>query len=62
MDIHCAIKEKLNMFLKSNNVPHILLYGPYGSGKKTLLIDFIKSIYKNTIEYKENVMAIKCAL
>lgn len=62
MDIHCAIKEKLNMFLKSNNVPHILLYGPYGSGKKTLLIDFIKSIYKNTIEYKENVMTINCAL
>lgn len=62
MDIHSDIKKKLNMFLKNNNVPHILLYGPYGSGKKTLLIDFIKTIYKDISEYNENVMTFNCAL
>lgn len=62
MNIHSEIKNKLGLFLENNNVPHILLYGPYGSGKKTLLMEFIKNIYKDTNEYRENVMNINCAL
>jgi len=62
MNIHSEIKEKFDVFLKNNNVPHILLYGPYGSGKKTLLMDFIKKIYNDSNEYRENVMNINCAL
>ena len=62
MNIHSEIKKKLDLFLENNNVPHILLYGPYGTGKKTLLMDFIKKIYKDPHEYRENVMNINCAL
>ena len=62
MEIHGKIKEKLNTFFKNNNVPHILLYGPYGSGKKTLLMEFIKTIYKDSVEYSQNVMYINCAV
>ena len=62
MDIHTEIKEKLDLFLKNNNVPHILFYGPHGSGKKTILTTFIKKIYTDQDEYQKNVMSINCAL
>ena len=62
MDIHTEIKQKLDLFLENNNVPHILFYGPYGSGKKTLLMDFIKKMYQDQNEYQKNVMIINCAL
>lgn len=62
MNIHSEIKNKLDLFIENNNVPHILLYGPYGTGKKTLIMNFIKKIYKDPNEYRENVMNINCAL
>lgn len=62
MLVHGTIKAQFNTFLENNNVPHILLYGPYGSGKKTLLMEFIKSIYQNPKEYSNNVVMINCAL
>ena len=62
LDIHTTIKNKLDTFLKNNNVPHILFYGPHGSGKKTLVNDYIDKIYPNKSEYKQNVMSINCAL
>jgi len=62
MDIHTEIKEKLDLFLKNNNVPHILFYGPHGSGKKNILTTFIKKIYTDQDEYQKNVMSINCAL
>ena len=62
LEIHTDIKNTLKNFLLNNNVPHILFYGPHGSGKKTLVNDYIKEIYPNSIEYKQNVMSINCAL
>ena len=62
LDIHTSIKKKLDTFLKNNNVPHILFYGPHGSGKKTLVNDYINKIYPNKHEYQQNVMSINCAL
>lgn len=62
LEIHKDIKKKLNNFLKDNNVPHLLFYGPCGSGKKTLVNEYIHSIYPNTNEYKQNVMKVDCAL
>ena len=62
LDIHKEIKEKLNTFLQNNNVPHLLFYGPHGSGKKTLVYDYIQQLYPDREEYKQNVMIINCAL
>lgn len=62
LEIHTEIKAKLNNFLKENNVPHLLFYGPCGSGKKTLVNEFIKSIYPNPEEYRQNVINVDCAL
>ena len=52
LSIHQEIKEKLQNFIKNNNVPHLLFYGPAGSGKKTLVNEFIHTIY-NQNEYRE---------
>ena len=49
LNIHQQIKDKLAIFLKNNNVPHLLFYGPPGAGKKTLVNDFIDQIYENQI-------------
>lgn len=61
LNIHQQIKDKLAIFLKNNNVPHLLFYGPPGAGKKTLVNDFIDKIYENQNEYKQNVMKVNCA-
>jgi DNA polymerase III delta prime subunit len=62
MEIHSKIKEKLEQFKKNNNVPHILFYGPPGSGKKTLVHNFISSLYETSEIYNQNVMIVNCAL
>jgi replication-associated recombination protein RarA len=62
LDIHNTIKNKLDFFLKDNNVPNIVFYGPSGTGKRTLVYDFIYKIYNNNIDSIQNyVIAINCA-
>ena len=33
-NLHRKIKQKLNHFIETNKIPHIIFYGPNGSGKK----------------------------
>tara|TARA_B110000858_G_scaffold197938_1_gene261611 strand:+ start:5762 stop:6553 length:792 start_codon:yes stop_codon:yes gene_type:complete len=61
-ELHTEIREKLNGFLKNNNVPHLLFYGPHGSGKKTIVNDYVNTIFPNGEEKRQNVMKINCAL
>ncbi len=62
LDIHRKIKDKLDFFIKENKIPHIIFYGPSGSGKRTILNQFIYNIYKND-KHKINqyVMYVDCA-
>jgi replication-associated recombination protein RarA len=53
--------EKLNFFLKENKIPNIIFHGPIGSGKKTLLNQFIQKIYPDKQVLKEQVMQVNCA-
>ena len=46
LDIHKPIINKLDFFVKENKIPHIVFYGPTGSGKRTILNKFISNIYK----------------
>jgi len=62
MELHPEINEKLEKFLKNNNVPHLLFYGPHGSGKKTIVHDYINKIFPKSEERRQNVMKINCAL
>lgn len=62
LDIHQEIKEKLDWFLKNNNMPHLLFYGPHGSGKKTLVNNYVNKIFPIFEQRRQNVMKINCAL
>jgi len=62
LSIHETLKEKLTYFLKMNKIPNIIFHGPPGSGKKTILNDFISDIYhadkKNIARY---TMYVNCS-
>ena len=42
---HSAITNKLVSLSKSDELPHLLFFGPSGSGKKTRVMALIKEIY-----------------
>lgn len=62
INIHKDIKDKLQHFIRNNKIPNIIFYGPSGSGKKTLVFEFISSIYNNDkAMIKSYVMYVNCA-
>lgn len=62
LDIHRHIKEKLDYFYKANKIPHIIFHGSSGSGKFTLVYDFIQKIYDHDKQkIKTNVMIVNCS-
>lgn len=59
---HLSIIQKLDWFLFSNKIPHIILHGTAGSGKRTVMYDFLNKIYGNDKQkLKTNVMIVNCA-
>lgn len=59
---HPDIKEKLNFFLNSKDIPNIIFYGKSGSGKRTIVHRFINEIYENDKDLLKNyVMYVNCA-
>lgn len=61
LDIHKNIKLQLKKFIEHNKIPNILLYGDSGSGKKTILHEFISQIYNGINNKKDYIMYINCA-
>ena len=62
LPIHAKIYEKLDYFYKSNKIPHIIFHGSSGSGKRTIVDNFILKIYQNDKhKIKTNVMLVNCA-
>jgi hypothetical protein len=59
-NFHSKIYKKLDYFHKKEDIPHILFHGDYGSGKKTILIDFLNKIYNNNIT-PSYVMYVNCS-
>lgn len=45
---HQHIHQKLNYFLSTNKIPNIIFHGSTGSGKKTILYNFLDRIYSKT--------------
>ena len=45
--IHEDIITKLDIFTKLGKVPNIIFYGPNGSGKHTIVNNFVSKLYKN---------------
>lgn len=61
-NIHQNIYNKLDIFIQKQKIPHILFYGNSGSGKRTIVNNFIKKIYGNdNNKIKSNVMFVNCA-
>ncbi len=58
INIHENIKEKLMNFIKNEQVPNILLHGPSGGGKRTLVKEFINKLY--TDQQNDLVMYVEC--
>ena len=57
-----SVREKLDNFIKTNKVPHIVFHGPSGSGKRTLVNEFINRIYGGDKQkITEMTMFINCA-
>jgi hypothetical protein len=62
LNIHSSIKEKLEYFYQHRKIPNILFHGASGSGKRTILQNFIHMIYDNNkTKIKDFVMYVNCA-
>ena len=62
LDVHTSIHEKLNFFHKMHKIPNIIFHGESGSGKYTIVNDFINKIYDgNKEKIKDFVMYVNCA-
>jgi DNA polymerase III delta prime subunit len=62
LQIHQPIKEKLAYFQSIHKIPNIIFHGPSGSGKRTIVSEFINNVYDNDREkIKALVMYVNCA-
>jgi DNA polymerase III delta prime subunit len=62
LNIHQNIKEKLNYFHEIHKIPNIIFHGPTGSGKRTIVNEFIHKIYNSDREkIKSFVMYVNCS-
>jgi DNA polymerase III delta prime subunit len=62
LPIHQNIKNKLNYFYEIHKIPNILFHGPSGSGKRTIVNEYIQKIYNNDKEkIKLFVMYVNCS-
>jgi len=62
LNIHQTIKEKLDYFYEIHKIPNIIFHGPNGSGKRSIVSDFINKIYDNDKDkIKLFVMFVNCS-
>ncbi len=62
LDIHKNIEQQLEGFHNKNMIPNIIFHGPSGSGKGTIVNNFVDMIYnKNKDHIKSFVMNVNCA-
>lgn len=53
---------RLNHFLDTKKIPNIIFHGNSGSGKRTIVNNFLLKIYNNDkIKLKTNVMMVNCS-
>lgn len=62
INLHETIINKLHFFLENKKIPNIIFHGPSGSGKRTIVHQFVSDIYENDKELVEAyVMNVNCA-
>lgn len=59
---HESVHKKLDYFFTSKEIPHIIFHGSSGTGKRTILHNFLYKIYDgDKHKLKTNVMFVNCA-
>jgi len=62
LHIHQSIKDKLDYFYKIHKIPNIIFHGPSGSGKRSIVNEFIDKIYDgDRTKIKSFVMYVNCS-
>jgi hypothetical protein len=62
LPVHENIKKKLQYFYETQKIPHLIFHGSPGTGKRTLVYDFLNKIYgQDKNKLKHNVMFVNCA-
>jgi DNA polymerase III delta prime subunit len=62
LHVHETIVSKLNNYIIQKKIPNLLFHGVAGSGKKTILFDFLKSVYGDNKKFIQNyIMTVNCA-
>jgi hypothetical protein len=62
LNIHEQIRATLDTYRQQHKIPNIVFHGPAGSGKKTLVREFIRAIYDNNRPCLDAyVMYVNCA-
>ncbi len=60
--IHPTVLQRLSYFIQTHKIPHLLFHGNSGTGKRTIVNQFIREIYQNSQKQMEsNVMYVNCA-
>ena len=56
------VLSKLNHFFETKKIPNIIFHGSSGSGKRTIVNNFLSRIYDNDIlKHKNHVMTVNCS-
>jgi DNA polymerase III delta prime subunit len=62
LSLHAPIYSKLDTFYTSNKIPNLIFHGVSGSGKRTIVNEFLCKIYNaDHAKMKANVMVVNCA-
>jgi len=57
-----TIKERLDQFYISKKIPHLIFHGASGTGKRTIVHEFLLKIYNSDKSImKSNIMLVNCA-
>ena len=60
--VHETVRQKLDAFYESKKIPHIIFHGASGTGKLTIVQEFIHRIYQGDKQrIKTNVMTVNCS-
>jgi hypothetical protein len=62
LPVLASVQNKLDYFFYSKKIPHIIFHGPTGTGKRTIVHNFLSKIYGNDkAKMKSNIMFVNCA-
>lgn len=50
LDFHTQLNQMLEQLSVSNDLPHLLFYGPSGAGKKTRILALLRQLYGPGVE------------